>query len=67
LVDLQINFHWVTNNIKKQGLQIYGVELQTYEIVNSLAGAQVIVAVAGPEDQEEIKGYLENRSAYFFC
>jgi glycosyltransferase involved in cell wall biosynthesis len=63
-----IAFTWITNNSKKWGKEIHGVILQ--EAADLLPTDQVIIAVAAPEEQEEIKKELQNsgvKAQYFFC
>ena len=73
LIQQKIPFHWVTNNSKKQGVDIYGKVVGSYELLASIGPAQIIIAVAAPDDQKEIKTYLsqlnrnEELQAFFFC
>ncbi|MBD3635940.1 MAG: glycosyltransferase [Crocinitomicaceae bacterium] len=63
-------YKWVTNNPRKAGLQIDDVTLEPDEIAGLAQNAQVIIAVAGPEDQIAIKNRLERRpdlDVYWFC
>jgi glycosyltransferase involved in cell wall biosynthesis len=70
-------FHWVCDTPTKIGRHIYGVEMQHFEVVNTLERPQVIVVVSNPEEQEEIVrilsrsqkamlNYLEDLDYYFF-
>jgi len=69
----QINFHWVTNNTKKIGLNIYDVHIESFKQIATLESAQIIIAVSAPEDQTEINQYLSQLdfgrkiSPFFFC
>ncbi len=70
--DQQINFWWVCNQSTKWGHQIHGTILQNFEILKNYPNAQVIIAVAKPEDQKEIKAFfsqsqLDQIDYYFFC
>lgn len=67
-----IAYHWLCNNPKKWGIQLFGSTLENFEKLKDLNHPQVIVAVASPEGKEEILTYFEeiNLSTdyyYFFC
>jgi glycosyltransferase involved in cell wall biosynthesis len=69
----KVSFHWLCDNPKKIGKHIYEVVLQQYQDVEHLAQPQIIVAVANPEAQQEIKSYLKKHDKeamedyFFFC
>ena len=69
----KVPFHWVCNNPNKWGHQIYDCRLYPPEKIHALGKVQVIVAVASPDGQEEIRQFasqnnLENaRDIFFFC
>ena len=73
LLKENVAFRWVCNQSSKWGLDIYGVTMESVEKLEVIATPQVIIAVAGPEDQLEIKGQLAalglipNKDYYFFC
>ncbi len=73
LIEQQINFHWVTNNTKKIGLNIYGIHIEPFKRIANFETAQIIIAVAAPDDQKEINQYLQRIdsedkiSSFFFC
>jgi len=52
-------FHWVCDNEKKIGKDIYGTKMQHFNDVSSLKNAQIIITVASPEGKIEIKEQLE--------
>jgi len=68
-----IPFHWYSNNPNKIGHTIYGKNIKHFRTLKLLETPQIIVAIAGPEDQTEIKGYLKelklrpSRNYFFFC
>lgn len=62
----EIPFTWVCNNPKKIGHTIYGVQMQATHTLADMADPQIIVSVANPQEQEELKLLLGKR-AYFFC
>lgn len=73
LVDQQIPFQWVTNNVKKTGHVIHGVELKALPEAPRPERLQFVVLVAAPEEQLEITRFLEERKFkkgrdyFFFC
>ncbi|MBI1285987.1 MAG: glycosyltransferase [Flavobacteriales bacterium] len=66
LTENHVPFHWVCNNPKKIGHLIYGVEIRSEQFLSELENPQVIVSVANPQEQAELKDLLGER-AYFFC
>lgn len=58
LLESGTNFQWITDNPKKQGIDIYGKTLQAVDL-GSLKGNQTICAVSSPEDKVEMKERLE--------
>lgn len=70
LLEEKIDFHWVSNNDKKNGKMIYNKKVAHFERVESLINPQVIISVASPEGQVEILEYISNKKNldyYFFC
>ena len=73
LNEKKIAFGWVTNNQDKIGHEIRGIELRKFNILEKLKNPQIIVAVAAPDGQEEIKNYFQENNLkprehyYFFC
>ena len=73
LNEKNISFGWVTNNKDKIGHSIRGIELREFNILKQLNNPQMIIAVAGPDDQKEIREYLSKMNLnamehfYFFC
>ncbi|MBI5915785.1 MAG: glycosyltransferase family 2 protein [Bacteroidetes bacterium] len=72
-----VPFRWVCDQPSKWGHVVSGVKLESFEILDELTDAQVIVAVAAPDGQAEIRAYLEaaqdgvlrqqGRDFWFFC
>ncbi|MCB0571898.1 MAG: glycosyltransferase family 2 protein [Phaeodactylibacter sp.] len=68
-----IRFHWVCDTPGKVGKDIYGIRMQAYEAIAELNGPQVLVLVAAPDAQAEIKGHLQEwdlhpgKDFFFFC
>ena len=68
-----IPFLWVCDNVNKIGKDIFGVPLQAYQTLAKLHNLQIIVAVAAPKDQMNIKAFLKKHhfkaalDYFFFC
>lgn len=55
-------FTWISNNEKKIGKDIYGIVLSDVNHFKTLKQAQIIIAVASPDDQAEIYSFLKENS-----
>lgn len=51
-------FHWVCDNEKKIGKDIYDVRLQHFDDVKQFSNPQIMIVVASPDGKEEIKNLL---------
>jgi len=60
LLKKEVNFHWVCENERKIGVDIYGQILKSPDLISHLNEAQIIIAVAGEKTQKEIFTQLEN-------
>ncbi|MGO4921105.1 glycosyltransferase family 2 protein [Maribacter spongiicola] len=73
LVEKNIPFHWVCDNQKKIGKDIYGVRLEHFNVLQNLKNSKCIITVANEEDQMNIAAFFEElnqKSAvdyFFFC
>lgn len=70
LQQAKISFHWLTNNPKKIGHNIYEVILEGESIIEKINEAKIIIAVAGQEDQLYIKEILAEKTgleSFWFC
>ena len=73
LIEAKIDFHWVCNNEKKIGKDIYGQLLLPFNVLQKWEQPQIIISVAGDLAQAEILSYLQNKRLkagidyYFFC
>lgn len=66
----EIQFKWICNNPKKIGKEIYGVILESDKVIDQIPNAQLIIAVANPSEQADIKSRLVSINdclVYFFC
>ena len=68
LVSKEVPFTWVCNNEKKIGKEIYGVVLQSEQIINDIENKQIVVSVSNAEEQNEIREIcsLRNWPVYYF-
>lgn len=53
-------FHWVCDNDKKIGRDIYGVYLEHFDVVSSLSNPQIIIVVTSPDDKLRIRELLNS-------
>ncbi|ARV08593.1 glycosyl transferase family 2 [Winogradskyella sp. PC-19] len=73
LVERNIKFHWICDNKKKIGKDIYGVKLQPFEDLKAIKNPQTIVTVANDTEQKNIVSYFDNLNMkpmtdyFFFC
>ncbi len=54
------HFHWVCNNPRKIGKEIYGIELQSTEVIPELDHPQILIVATSPSVQPEIQRQLAN-------
>jgi len=68
-----IDFRWITNNPKKQGKHIGGCLVESEDLLVKLPNAQVMVAIAGPDERIAIRQKLDSsgrqigKDYFFFC
>ncbi|EAQ38100.2 glycosyl transferase family 2 [Dokdonia sp. MED134] len=53
-------FHWVSNNKKQIGKDIYGVRMQSFTDVPSIENAQIMIVVSSPDGKKEIQALLDS-------
>ncbi|MEO9476995.1 MAG: glycosyltransferase [Cyclobacteriaceae bacterium] len=51
-------FHWVCDNERKIGKDIYGVRLEDYAHIQEIDNPQIIIVVASPDGKKEIEQML---------
>jgi len=67
------SFHWITDNPKKQGINIYNQFLKPSEFINTINNLIILIAVATPTGRKEIKDFLEKHNRkkgkdyFWFC
>ncbi len=73
LVERRIDFHWVCNNERKIGKDIYGQLLLPFNAIKKMEQPQLIISVAGDLPQQEIltflqkQGFEASKDYYLFC
>ena len=73
LIQEKVEFHWLCNNHKKIGKDIYGVQMQSETDLDNFENPQIIVAVANEAEQAELKTRFHQREMktmedyFFFC
>ncbi len=70
LLSCDINFRWLTNNENKIGRDIYGVILESEEILGQVKDAQVIVNISARDAKgriEEVKLQYADLAYFYFC
>ncbi|MBN2857122.1 MAG: glycosyltransferase family 2 protein, partial [Candidatus Delongbacteria bacterium] len=67
------SFRWITDNPKKIGEKIYGVQVESTDIVKEMKNIQIIVAVSAIDENSKIEevlkrsGLVKNEDYYCFC
>ncbi len=59
ILKLEDQFHWVCDNENKIGKDVYGIKLAHYEAIASLHNPQLMIVVASPDGQKEIRKQLK--------
>jgi glycosyltransferase involved in cell wall biosynthesis len=52
-------FHWVCDNFKKIGREVYGIELEHYLSIKNLNNPQILIAVNSEKDRRNIREILK--------
>ncbi len=67
------SFHWVSNNKKQIGKDIYDVRMESFEDIPSIENAQIMIVVSSPDGKKEIQALLDTwgkvavRDYWFFA
>lgn len=59
LQDRGETFHWVCDNERKIGKDIYGVRMEHYDIIPELGNPQIMIVVASPDGKVAIREKLD--------
>jgi len=60
ILSYEKNVHWVCDNERKIGKDIYGIRMEHFESLKQLHQPQIIVAVSAPDGKEEIQKLLKS-------
>jgi len=60
LIERREEFHWVCDNPKKIGRDVYGIILEDLNSILSLDKPQIMIAVASPKESQLIKNQLHD-------
>ena len=58
VIEYEDKFHWVCDNPRKIGKDVYGIRMEDYKTIPRLDNPQVMVVVASPKAKETIKQQL---------
>ena len=53
-------FHWVSNNEKQIGKDIYDVRMQSFKEIPSIENSQIMIVVSSPDSKKEIQELLDS-------
>lgn len=53
-------FHWVCDNERKIGKDVYGIKMEHFDVIPSLNKPQVVIVVASKEDQLTVRKHLDS-------
>ncbi|MEM8969338.1 MAG: glycosyltransferase family 2 protein, partial [Bacteroidota bacterium] len=59
LLKQENHFHWMCNNPRKIGKEIYGIYLESTEMVMKLDRPQILIVVTSPSALPEIREQLD--------
>lgn len=58
LLEEEDNFHWVCDNERKIGKDVYGIEMQHFNAIEGLDQPQILIVVMSPSEKENIRSTL---------
>lgn len=61
LVDEKLDFNWLSNNEKKIGKEIYGLQLQSEKELLAIKNPIIIIAISNPSEQKLLEELLLNQ------
>ena len=59
LLTYESQFHWVCDNARKIGKDVYGIRMEHYDKVTSLDQPQLIIVVTSPDGKDSIRRWLD--------
>ncbi len=60
LLTKEKSFHWVCDNERKIGKEVYGISIQHQDAIQRIDNPQILIAVASPEEKRIIRKQLES-------
>ncbi|MEO9869740.1 glycosyltransferase family 2 protein [Ekhidna sp.] len=60
LLEEEDEFHWVCDNQRKIGKDVYGIIMQHFEDISSIRDPQILIVVASPDDKKDIQNQLKD-------
>ena len=71
LIKKNIRFNWFTNNVNKIGHDIYGVIIESPDLLSTIGSCDILIAVANPDEQRDLLRHInvvnESNRVYLFC
>ena len=58
LLEEEDTFHWVCDNERKIGKDVYGIKMEHFDNIPKIENAQILIVVTSPEDKIEIRKKL---------
>jgi len=59
LLEEENTFHWVCDNDRKVGKDVYGIMMQHHDEIPSISNPQILIAVTSPDEKVKIHKQLE--------
>ncbi|MGK0390983.1 MAG: glycosyltransferase involved in cell wall biosynthesis [Maribacter sp.] len=64
IIEKNITFHWICDNERKIGKDIYDVRMEHFDTILHHKNAQVIISVSSPKDVVKLKKWLHENNIY---
>lgn len=58
LMDEENHFHWVCDNQRKIGKDVYGIKMQDFNDIPTVENPQILIAVTSPDEKDNIRKQL---------
>ncbi len=52
------DFHWVCDNERKIGKDVYGLKMKHFDAIPTIKNPQILIVVTSPQDKEDIRSQL---------
>ena len=60
ILEKEDRFHWVCDNERKVGKDVYGIRMEHFEVIPELIRPQILVVVTSPQDKIDIRKQLKS-------